>query len=165
MSTTRANHYVPQWYQKGFLFNPTDKLCYLDLAPDKISLPNGDFKALNSLKFWNTSQCFYQTDLYATFFGSFINDEIERKLFGEIDDMGSKAVRAFISEDQSEWHNHFSDFFTYIDTQKIRTPISIPPGVRPGLLVYQGRDLGAATATRSIIALHSSFTAYVRVWT
>lgn len=130
MSKTRDNHYVPEWYQKGFLFNPYDKLCYLDLDPDKIIRPDGTFvllpdgtpKTHNNLNFWNTSQCFYQTDLYSTFFGPFINDEIERKLFGEIDDTGSKAVRAFISENVSDWHNHFTDFFAYIDSQKIRTP-------------------------------------------
>ncbi len=130
MPQTRDNHYVPQWYQRGFLFKPTDQLCYLDLTPDKIMrpdgtpvmLPDGTLKTHNSLNHSYTSQCFYQTDLYTTFFGPFINDEIEKKLFGEIDNTGSKAVWAFISEDVSEWHNHFSNFFIYIDSQKIRTP-------------------------------------------
>lgn len=130
MSQARDNHYVPQWYQKGFLFNPDDKLYYLDLTPDKIirpdgtivTLPDGTPKTYNSLYHWDTSRCFYQTDLYSTFFGSYVNDEIERKLFGEIDNTGSKAIWAFISEDVSEWHAHFQTFFPFIDTQKIRTP-------------------------------------------
>lgn len=130
ISKTRNNHYVPEWYQKGFLFNPTEKLFYLDLTPDKITRPNGNLiklpdgtpKTHNSISYLNTSQCFFQTDLYTTFFGPYINDEIEKKLFGEIDNAGSKAVRAFISEDVSGWHNHFTNFFSYIDAQKIRTP-------------------------------------------
>jgi len=60
--------------------------------------------------------------LYTTLFGEYINDEIEKILFGQIDDAGSKAVRAFIAEDMGEWHHHFKDFFSYIDSQKIRTP-------------------------------------------
>jgi len=122
MPQTRDNHYVPQWYQKGFLLKPSDKLHYLDLNPDKITIPDGRVITMNSLKPKAVSQCFYQTDLYSTFFGVFINDEIEKKLFGEIDNTGSKAVRAFIGEDVSDWHTHFTNFFTYIDSQKIRTP-------------------------------------------
>ncbi len=130
MSQTRDNHYVPQWYQKGFLYKSTEKLNYLDLSPDKITRPDGSIvlnsdgtsKTHNNLNCYPVSKCFYETDLYSTFFGSYINDEIERKLFGEIDNTGSKAVRAFIGEDISEWHTHFTDLFTYIDSQKIRTP-------------------------------------------
>ena len=130
MSQARNNHYVPQWYQKGFLFKPSDKLYYLDLNPDKIirldgtivTLSDGTPKTYNSLREWSTSQCFCEYDLYSTFFGSYINDEIERKLFGDIDNTGSKAVSAFISDDVSEWHRHFQTFFPFIDAQKIRTP-------------------------------------------
>lgn len=69
-----------------------------------------------------TSRCFMVRDLYTTFFGGLVNDEIERKLFGEIDNTGSKAVRAYIAEKLSDWHHHFSSLFEYIDAQKIRTP-------------------------------------------
>jgi hypothetical protein len=51
-----------------------------------------------------------------------VNDEIERKLFGDIDTRGAHAVRAFVGEDVGEWHSHFKAFFEYLDTQKIRTP-------------------------------------------
>ena len=36
--------------------------------------------------------------------------------------MGARSVRAFISDNIAAWHNHFTNFFSYIDTQKIRTP-------------------------------------------
>jgi len=32
--TTRRNHYVPVWYQKGFLGSQT-QLQYLDVTPDE----------------------------------------------------------------------------------------------------------------------------------
>lgn len=130
MSKTRDNHYVPQWYQKGFITNPDDKLYYLDLSPDKILypdgapilLPNGIAKTHKNINHWPTSKCFYHTDLYTTFFGQHINDDVERFLFGKIDDEGARAVRAFIGTDMRGWHESFSNFFSFIDTQKIRTP-------------------------------------------
>lgn len=69
-----------------------------------------------------TKRCFFQTDLYSTFFATEVNDEIERKLFGDIDTRGSQAVRAFAGTDISAWHEHFDTFFEYIDIQKLRTP-------------------------------------------
>lgn len=119
---TRNNHYVPQWYQKGFLADPKNKLFYLDLTPGTITLPDDRVITMKSLTQRARSSCFYQTDLYTTFFGSYINDEIETKLFGKIDDSGSRAIRAFIGEDMALWHTHFQDFFSYIDSQKLRTP-------------------------------------------
>lgn len=118
---TRNNHYVPQWYQKGFL-GTASQLHYLDLDPEKKTLPGGRVITMHDCRKRATSQCFVERDLYSTFFGFFVSDEIEKKLFGKIDDTGSKAVRAFISGDQGECHTHFSDFFSYIDSQKIRTP-------------------------------------------
>jgi hypothetical protein len=51
--------------------------------------------------------------LYSTFFGTSVNDEIERRLFGDIDTRGSKAVRAFAGTDVREWHQHFQTFFEF----------------------------------------------------
>ncbi len=122
MSKTRDNHYVPQWYQKGFLKNDSNNLCYLDLYPDKEELPDGRIITFNDRNNWPASRCFYQTDLYTTFFGNYINDDIEKLLFGKIDDSGARAIRAFIDVDMSGWHENFFNFFSYIDTQKLRTP-------------------------------------------
>lgn len=122
MSKARDNHYVPQWYQRGFLSSKSDKFHYLDLTPDSKRLSDGRVITMNSRSIRHTSQCFYETDLYTTFFGKYINDEIEKILFGNIDNTGAKAVRAFLEEDMIGWHHHFSDFFSYMDSQKIRTP-------------------------------------------
>lgn len=118
---TRNNHYVPQWYQKGFTAG-SDQLHYLDLSPDQKKLPDGRIINFNERKLLPPSKCFFEYDLYTTFFGPFISDLIERHLFGKIDDEGSRAVRAFIDGDERERHDRFIDFFNYIDTQKTRTP-------------------------------------------
>lgn len=122
MEKTRNNHYVPQWYQRGFQSNNINKLHFLNLDPDTKELPNGRIITMNDRNVWPTSKCFVEKDLYTTFFGSHINDEIERKLFGKIDDIGATSIRAFIGDDPSEWHNNISNFFEYIDAQKLRTP-------------------------------------------
>ncbi|MDO6719105.1 DUF4238 domain-containing protein [Psychrosphaera sp. 1_MG-2023] len=120
MSTTRDNHYVPQWYQTGFMEDRDNELRHL--KKKVISLPNGTSKTLTPKKWYSPAQALYQKDLYTTFFGSEVNDAIEKKLFGPIDENGSTAVRAFLTDDQAKWHHNFQDFFTYLDAQKLRTP-------------------------------------------
>lgn len=51
-----------------------------------------------------------------------VNDEIERRLFGDMDAKGANAVRAFAQTDVGEWHRQFQNLFLYVDVQKIRTP-------------------------------------------
>jgi hypothetical protein len=122
MSKTRNNHYVPQWYQEGFFELGRNTLAYLDMKPSQKVLNDG--RVITEKARFNapTSRSFRQMDLYSTFFGTSVNDEIERRLFGDIDARGSKAVRAFAGIDLSEWHRQFQTLFEYIDIQKIRTP-------------------------------------------
>lgn len=122
MAHSRDNHYVPQWYQKGFFEPGRNTLSYLDLTPPSHPLPDGSTVPGRS-RFENpTSRCFVARDLYSTFFGTAVNDEIERRLFGSIDTSGARAVKAFAGSDPAEWHHHFEALFDYIDTQKVRTP-------------------------------------------
>jgi hypothetical protein len=123
MSVTRNNHYVPQWYQEGFFEPGRSSLAYVDMTPDRQVLADG--RVINQRGAWDdtpTSLAFRQKDLYSTFFGTSVNDEIERRLFGDVDTRGSQAIRAFIGTDMREWHDHFQDFFEFLDIQKIRTP-------------------------------------------
>ena len=123
MSVTRNNHYVPQWYQEGFFEPGRSSLAYVDMTPDRQVLADG--RVITQRGAWDntpTSLAFRQKDLYSTFFGTSINDEIERRLFGDVDTRGSQAVRAFIGTDMREWHDNFQDFFEFLDIQKIRTP-------------------------------------------
>jgi hypothetical protein len=123
MSVTRNNHYVPQWYQEGFFEPGRSSLAYVDMTPDRQILADG--RVIEQRGEWNdtpTSKAFRQKDLYSTFFGTSFNDEIERRLFGDVDTRGAKAVRAFIGSDKREWHDHFQDLFEFLDIQKVRTP-------------------------------------------
>lgn len=122
MPKTRNNHYVPQWYQEGFFEPSRNTYSYLDLTPRRHTLSDGRMVTEKSKFVSPTSRAFCQRDLYSTFFGTAVNDEIERKLFGDIDARGALAVRAFAGEDAREWHRHFTTFFEYLDVQKIRTP-------------------------------------------
>jgi uncharacterized protein YchJ len=122
MTKTRNNHYVPQWYQEGFFEQGKATLSYLDMTPPQRELPDGRVITERSRFSWTTTKCFRERDLYSTFFGTSVNDEIERKLFGMIDSSGSKAVNAFIGTDVAQWIERFQEFYTYIDAQKLRTP-------------------------------------------
>jgi hypothetical protein len=122
MTQSRNNHYVPRWYQEGFFEPDSNSLAYLDLTPPTHKLASGRVVTGRARFKSFTSQCFVQRDLYSTFFGAEVNDEIERKLFGDIDTQGAPAVKAFMGADPVEWHRHFQTLFTYVDIQKVRTP-------------------------------------------
>lgn len=122
MSITRDNHYVPIWYQRGFLETGCTQLAYRDLRPEAHQLPDGSLRPGRSRFKSSPKQCFVQRDLYTTAFGDLLNDEIERRLFGQIDTDGAPAIKALIGEDPSAWHKHFEMMFRFIDIQKLRTP-------------------------------------------
>ncbi len=122
MSKTRNNHYVPQWHQEGFLEPGAKELAYLDLTPEEHLAPDGRRFLGRSRFFWPPVKCFRQVDLYTTFFETTVNDEIERKLFGDVDRRGAKAIPAFMTDDPSSWVENFQTLFEYLDIQKIRTP-------------------------------------------
>jgi len=94
MSGSRNNHYVPQWHQASFIEPGRRTLAYLDLDPRHRTLPDRRVVVERSRFESPTSRCFVQRDLYSTFFGTSVNDEIERMLFGGIDAAGAQAVRA-----------------------------------------------------------------------
>ena len=111
MSITRNNHYVAQWYQEGFFEDGKNTLAYLDLTPPQKTLNDGRVITERALFPAPTSRAFRQMDLYSTFFGTLVNDEIERRLFGDIDARGSAAVRAYIGSDVEQWMHHFQTLF------------------------------------------------------
>ncbi len=94
----------------------------MDLNPVSKRLQDGKIVRFKDRHEWPPSKCFCQVDLYTTFFGPYINDDIERMLFGRVDDSGAKAIRAFIEGDPIKCHQNFKELFLYIDAQKLRTP-------------------------------------------
>lgn len=119
---TRNNHYVPRWYQRGFLAPGQSRLFHLNLAPDRKTLPDGRQVPRAELHEWGTKNCFVEYDLYTTHFGPVVNDDVEKHLFGVIDDQGAKAVRAFSLGNPAAVHESFQDFFEHMAAQKLRTP-------------------------------------------
>lgn len=119
---TRNNHYVPQWYQRGFLAPGQSRLFHLNLDPERKTLLDGRQVHRKALHEWGPVNCFVEYDLYTTHFGSIVNDDIEKHLFGAIDDQGAKAVLAFAKGDHADVHDSFEDFFEHMAAQKLRTP-------------------------------------------
>lgn len=119
---TRNNHYVPQWYQRGFLGRGQHILHVLNLQPETTQLAPGRTIVEPEVDVLGPRRLFKEVDLYTTRFGTTLNDEIERFLFGEIDGRGADAVRAWTTGDVVQIHHRFLDFFEYIDAQKLRTP-------------------------------------------
>ena len=117
----RKNHYVPIWYQKGFLSEGQTSLYYLNLHPFK-DLPDGRQVKLKEIYKWGPGKCFYEKDLYATKFFGVRNEEIEEFLFGTIDNDGRKAIQALVAQDFEILSKSFEDVFVYMDAQKLRTP-------------------------------------------
>ena len=118
----RQNHYVPVWYQKGFILGSRSTLQYLNLDPPKIELANGRIIIRKELELRSPKRCFREKDLYTTRFGVTLNDEVEKILFGGIDARGATAARAFAGNDQRIIHKYFLRFFEYLNAQKLRTP-------------------------------------------
>lgn len=119
---TRNNHYVPQWYQRGFLPPGQAKLHVLDLSPESRIDANGRTIILPAVSPSVPKRSFCEIDLYTTRFGEVLNDEVEQLLFGDIDNKGSIAVRDFADGDPATIHESFQAFFEYLDAQKLRTP-------------------------------------------
>lgn len=122
---TNINHYVPRWYQKLFISNDNKehKYYYLDMSPDRISLPNGKSYLRKEINYWGPPRCFQEEHLYTLFFGSQASDVIEKRFFGTIDHNGHKAVNFFHEwslNEKSEEMLH--SLIRFMDAQKLRTP-------------------------------------------
>lgn len=119
---SRHNHYVPAWYQREFMAPNVDGLFYSDLDAARSTDPIKRKLAERTLPPLPPSRCFSQLDLYTTVFAGVTNDEIERLLFGAIDNDGARAARAFAANDVSLITRLFREFFDYMSVQKLRTP-------------------------------------------
>lgn len=116
---SRQNHYVPEWYQKGFAAQGPFNV-FLDLSPARTRPDGSEIPRVPKVR--SPKSCFWDKDLYVTRFGEELNDEIETVLFAGIDDRGSEAVKAFIAGDHARMHNAYTAFFSYMGAQKLRTP-------------------------------------------
>lgn len=101
---TRDNHYVPQWYQRGFMAHGKHKLHVLNLHPDVKTLLTGQIVVEPEVEELGPKQAFMERDLYTIRWGQLLNDDIETFLFGKIDKNGADAVRGWISGNAIQIH-------------------------------------------------------------
>lgn len=122
---TAINHYVPRWYQYGFMPAGTNprKYHYLDLKPERVNHPGGGFHYRTARRRLGPDTCFQQEHLYTLLFGDRASDIIERQFFGAIDDQGANAVPFFADYQVNEEATRvFQPMARYMDAQKLRTP-------------------------------------------
>ena len=90
MSQSHRHHYVPEWYQRGFMLAGQKSYYRLNLNPNTKKIPSGELVQIEKeLTTKGPSRFFYETDLYTTKYFGVENDDIESYLFGKID---SKSV-------------------------------------------------------------------------
>lgn len=116
---SRENHYVPEWYQRGFRTDGTDAW-FLDISPPRLRPDGTPILAVPRPR--PPKACFWERDLYVTRFGEQFNDQVETVLFQDIDDFGAAAVRAFVRGEPVAVHEQYSAMLAYLGAQTLRTP-------------------------------------------
>jgi hypothetical protein len=119
------NHYVPQWYQDGFIPDKVQfqELYYLDLDPGSYINEKGREIPRRALHRWGTVNCFAEDDLYTRWFGVERSTTIESQFFGEIDRRGKDALEYFASYNhEAISYESFQDMLPYMGSQRLRTP-------------------------------------------
>lgn len=116
---SRDNHYVPEWYQRGFRAAGADNWL-LDISPPRLRPDLTPI--LTRPRQRPPKACFWQNDLYVTRFGEYVNDQIETVLLQGIDDYGAAAVRAFTGGDVGQVQGQYQSMLAYLGAQKLRTP-------------------------------------------
>ena len=119
----RHNHYVPEWYQRRFMWPDRPKYFNLGLKPEDVTTATGHKYTRRELLHWGPSRCFAQDNLYTTKWGRVENVDIEKFFFGQIDNSGPEAIDYFANfkhpgADKAKFHN----LLTYMSVQKLRTP-------------------------------------------
>ena len=118
----RHNHYVPEWYQRRFMFAGQARYHRLDLKPDVMTSGGHKYRR-NDLHHWSPEKIFAEDDLYTTQWGAISNTDIERFFFGKLDNDAPKAVDYFANfKHPSATGEPFQTFLRYMSVQKLRTP-------------------------------------------
>lgn len=116
---SRENHYVPEWYQRGFRIDGKDAWI-LDISPPRLRPDGTPILAIPRQR--PPKACFWEKDLYVTRFGEQFNDQVETVLFQDIDDFGAAAGRAFVGGDPVALHEQYQAMLAYLGAQTLRTP-------------------------------------------
>ncbi|WP_426101773.1 DUF4238 domain-containing protein [Pseudomonas sp. PSPC3-3] len=117
------HHYVPQWYQRGFLLKGHTAFKILDMCPDVFRDNKGTIVGKGRQILTKGSDAwFFERNLYTIRVFGEPNDDIERLLFGEIDRTGKEAIKALVENDLEKIHFTYTQVFEFLDALRLRTP-------------------------------------------
>lgn len=120
---SRRHHYVPIWYQKGFLAPGGTSFKILDMHPDVFKDANGKIRGQGRSILWKGADAhFWEPDLYTIRWLGRKDDVIERMLFGAIDTRGKLAIEAWLAEDYDTVHDSYWQIYEFMDALRLRTP-------------------------------------------
>ncbi len=157
----RNNHYVPIWYQKRFVLDPTSEheLYYLNLKPPQFMDSKGKIHIGNAVRRLGLKHCFAEEDLYTTSFNNIESRTLEQLFFGQIDTRGRTAVD-WCADFSYPWDgsDHINDLLLYMSTQKLRTPKGL------GWLREQVSKLGNPDKNNTLAWMTSLRQLYGSIW-
>lgn len=126
MQTTQSSHrhhYIPVWYQKGFLAPGKTSFKILDMHPDQFKDASGRVRGIGpSILSKGADAHFWESDLYSIPRFGKMDDVIERMLFGAIDTQGKRAIKAWLNEDHKTIHETYLHVYEFMDALRLRTP-------------------------------------------
>lgn len=120
---SHRHHYIPIWYQKGFLAPGQTSFKILDMRPDVFKDASGKVRGTGRTVLNKGPDAhFWEPDLYAIRWLGRTDDVIERQLFGPIDAYGKKAIEAWLAEDFDTVHDTYWHVYEFMDALRLRTP-------------------------------------------
>jgi hypothetical protein len=159
MAKYRNNHYVPQWYQEGFIprDEPVRNLQYLDLNPNTLFVTSkGEAIKDKEIRPWGPSKCFAEDDLYTRWFGEERNTAVEQNFFGQIDTNARNSIKYFSEYDHTNIsYDAFRNMMPYLGSQRLRTPRG---------LAWISAKAGIADKNQLMRAMVSLRNMYSAVW-
>ncbi len=120
---SHRHHYIPIWYQKGFLAPGQTSFKILDKRPDVFKDAGGNVRGFGrTILNKGPDAHFWEPDLYTIRWLGRTDDVIERQLFGAIDTHGKKAIEAWLAEDFNTVHHTYWHVYEFMDALRLRTP-------------------------------------------
>ncbi|HET7320475.1 MAG TPA: DUF4238 domain-containing protein [Candidatus Saccharimonadales bacterium] len=158
MTKYKNNHYVPQWYQEGFIPSdePVRNLQYLDLNPATFTKPDGRLIKDKDVRPWGPSKCFAEPDLYTRWFGAERNTQVEELFFGRIDAKARDSIKYFNEYDHTSIdYEALHNMLPYLGSQRLRTPRG---------LAWISAETGVTDKNQLMQAMASLRDIYSAVW-
>ncbi len=120
---SHRHHYIPIWYQKGFLAPGQTSLKILDTRPEVFKDANGTVRGYGrTILNKGPDAHFWEPDLYTIRWLGRTDDVIERHLFGLIDTLGKRAIQAWLAEEYDVVHETYWHVYEFMDALRLRTP-------------------------------------------